>query len=152
VGGFVQQEFVTGGKLRLSRAKFAEEANAAHWQMEVQKHRVLNSVRIRYFDVVAAQRLLGLRHEMSNLNDEAARTTQDLKNVGQANDPDLLQAQVEARRARVALRNAESVYRAAWKTLAAYVGAPEMPAIQLDERALEVEGPPVNSEAILAEI
>ena len=32
VGAFVQQQIVTAGKLRFSRAKFVEEANAARWQ------------------------------------------------------------------------------------------------------------------------
>lgn len=152
VGGFVQQEIVTGGKLRLSRAKFAEEATAAQWQLEAQKLRVLNSVRIRYYDVLAAQRLVKLREEMLRLTEEAARTTADLKNVGQANDPDVLQARVEARRARVALRNAESDHRSAWNTLVAYVGVPELLPVLLDERPLEADAPPIDHDVALAEI
>ena len=101
VGGFVQQEIVTGGKLRLSRAKFAEEANAARWQAEAQILRVLNGVRVHFFEVLAAQRLLQIQGELARLNDDAVRTTDGLVNVGQANEPDLLQAKVEARRARV---------------------------------------------------
>ena len=42
---------MTAGKLRLSRAKFAEEATAARWQAIGQELRVLNSVRIAYFEV-----------------------------------------------------------------------------------------------------
>ena len=98
MGGFVQQEIVTGGKLRLSRAKFAEEANAARWQVEAQKLRVLNGVRIRFFEVLAAERLIDIHRELVRLNDDAVRTTEELVNVGQANEPDLLQARVEARR------------------------------------------------------
>ncbi len=126
VGGYVEQEFVTGGKLRLSRAKFAEEANAARWQSEAQTLRVLNGVRVRFFEVLAAQRLIQIHRELVQLNDDAVRTTEQLVNVGQANEPDLLQAKVEARRARVALRNAENHYRGNWENLVSVVGTPDL--------------------------
>ena len=58
VGAFIQWQLVTAGKLRLSRAKFAEEASAARWQAIAQELRVLNAVRIGYFEVLAAERLI----------------------------------------------------------------------------------------------
>jgi cobalt-zinc-cadmium efflux system outer membrane protein len=137
VGGFVQQEIVTGGKLRLSRAKFAEEANAARWQAEAQTFRVLNGVRVRFFEVLAAQRLIQIHHDLVRINDDATRTTEELVNVGQANEPDLLQAKVEARRARVALRTAENRYRGSWEKLVSLAGAPELRPTPLDERPLD---------------
>jgi cobalt-zinc-cadmium efflux system outer membrane protein len=152
VGGFVQQEIVTGGKLRLSRAKFAEEANAARWQAEAQRLRVLNGVRIRFFEVVAAQRLISIHRDLVRLNDDAVRTTEALINVGQANEPDLLQARVEARRARVALRNAENHHRGDWEGLVSLVGAPELRPTLLDDRPLESAAAPLDFEATLANL
>jgi len=152
VGGFVQQEIVTGGKLRLSRAKFAEEANAAHWQAEAQALRVLNGVRVRFFEVLAAQRLIQIRRQLVRLNDDAVRTTEELVNVGQANEPDLLQAKVEARRARVAVRNAENRYRGSWENLVSLVGAPELRPTPLDDGPLDATGAPLDFDAALAEL
>lgn len=152
VGGFVQQEIVTAGKLRLSRAKFAEEANAARWQAEAQTLRVLNGVRTHFFEVLAAQRLVQVHHELVGINDEAVRTTDQLVNVGQANEPDLLQAKVEARRARVALRTAENRYRGAWEELTSVIGAPELRPIPLDERPLEAAAAPLDFDAALAHL
>ena len=149
-GGFVQQEIVTAGKLRLSRAKFAEEANAAQWQAVAQQFRVINGVRCQYFEVLAAQRLLQIGRELTRLNDEAVKTTDDLRNVGQANEPDLLQARVEARRARVALRNAENRYNSRWQSLVALVGAPEIGPTWLDDRPLEAEAGSIDFNATLA--
>ena len=151
-GGFVQQEIVTGGKLRLSRAKFAEEANTAQWQAEVQRLRVLNGVRIAYFAVVASQRLVQVEGELVRINEDAVRTTEQLVNVGQANEPDLLQAKVEAHRARVALRNAENRYRGDWQKLIALVGAPELRPVTLDVRPLEAEAAPLDFDATLANL
>jgi cobalt-zinc-cadmium efflux system outer membrane protein len=152
VGGFVQQEFVMGGKLRLSRAKFAEEATAARWQAEAQRLRVINGVRVRFFEVLAAQRLIAVHRELSRLNDDAVRTTTELVNVGQANEPDLLQARVEARRARVALRNAENHYRGSWENLVSLVGAPELRPAPLDDRLLDATAAPFDFDATLADL
>ena len=149
-GGFLQQEIVTAGKLRLSRAKFAEEANSAQWQTVAQQFRVINGVRCHYFEVLAAQRLLQIVRELVRLNDEAVKTTDDLRNVGQANEPDLLQARVEARRARVMLRTAENRYRGRWQGLVALVGAPEISPTGLDDRPLEASAVPIDFNATLA--
>ncbi len=86
VGGFLQWQIVTAGKLRLSRAKFAEEANAARYQAIAQELRVLNSVRMQYFDVIAAQRLIEILRELVKLDDDSVRTTREMVNVGQANE------------------------------------------------------------------
>jgi cobalt-zinc-cadmium efflux system outer membrane protein len=152
VGGFVQQEFVTGGKLRFSRAKFAEEAEAARWQCEAQRLRVLNGVRVRFFEVLTAQRLFAIQREMLRLNDDAVRTTEQLVNVGQANEPDLLQARIEARRARVALRKAENRYRGSWQHLVSVVGAPELHPTPLDDGLLDAAVAPLDFDATLADL
>jgi outer membrane protein, heavy metal efflux system len=152
VGAFVQQQIITGGKLRLSRAKFAEEANAARWQALAQELRVINSVRMRYFEVLAAQRLIEIYDELVQLNDEAARTTADLANVGQANEPDVLQARVEARRARVSLRNAENRYRGDWENLVSLIGAPELRPTALDPSPLEAVAVALDFDQTLADL
>ena len=152
VGGFIQQEFITGGKLRLSRAKFAEEASAARWQAEAQILRVLNGVRVRFFEVLAAQRLIQIHRELVRLNDDAVRTTDGLVNVGQANEPDLLQAKIEARRARVALRNAENHYQGSWENLVSLAGAPELRPTPLDDRPIDSAGSPLDFEATLSDL
>jgi outer membrane protein, heavy metal efflux system len=152
VGGFVQQEIITGGKLRLSRAKFAEEANAARWQAQAQTLRVLNGVHVRFLEVLAAQRLIQIHRDLARINDDAVRTTEQLMNVGQANEPDLLQAKVEARRARVALRSAENHYRGSWENLVSVVGAPELRPTPLDDKPLDAAGAPLDFDATVADL
>src|SRR5262249_33464715 len=143
VGGFVQWQLVTAGKLRLSRAKFAEEANAARWQAILQELRVLNGVRIQFFEVLAAQRLIDHHRELLRLDEESVRTMQEMVNVGQANEPELLQARVRERRERVMLRNTENHYRGAWEELVSLVGAPEMRPVAMDPAPLEAEVAPI---------
>jgi outer membrane protein, heavy metal efflux system len=152
VGGFVQWQIVTAGKLRLSRAKFAEEANAARWQAIEQELRVINGVRIGFFEVVVAQRLIEIHREIVRLDEDAVRTTQERVNVGQANEPDLLQVRVQERRARVHLRNAENRYRGAWEELTSVVGAPELRPTAVDPRPLEAEIVPLDFDGTLADL
>jgi len=144
-GGFIQQEIVTAGKLRLSRAKYQQEARAAEIQAMAQQMRVVNGIHIAFYEVLATQRLIeNHRAQVANAQD-ALKTTQDLVNVGQANEPDLLQAKVEANRERVALVAAEQRYRRSWEHLVTVVGMPELPPTPLDG-VLEPEGSPLDRE------
>ena len=126
-GVFVQQEFVTGGKLRLSRAKYRQEAGQAAIQADAQRCRVLNGVRTAYYEVLAAERRTGIAREQGRLAEAAVGATAQMLNVGQANAPDVLQARIEARRRGVDVRNAEAAGRAAWIRLAAVTGTPDLP-------------------------
>jgi outer membrane protein, heavy metal efflux system len=126
-GGFIDQLIVTGGKLRLNQAKFAQEVTQTEWQALAQQYRVLNGVRMRFYELLARQRLLEVRADLLKVAEDAVSTTQELINVGQANKADFLQARIEARRQRVGLENARTRYLAAWKDLTALVGQPGLP-------------------------
>jgi cobalt-zinc-cadmium efflux system outer membrane protein len=66
-GVFFEQEIFRGNKLRLSRAKYRQEALEADLQALAQQFRVLNGVRMAYFDVLAAGRSLAVqRHLQTN--------------------------------------------------------------------------------------
>jgi cobalt-zinc-cadmium efflux system outer membrane protein len=131
-GLFIDQTIVTARKLRLSRDKFAQEVSQTTALALAQQYRVLNSVRIRFYQLLALQRLLDVRGELLKVANDAVQTTEELLNVGAANNPDLLQARIEARQERVGLENARTQYEAAWRQLAALVGAPELAVTRLE--------------------
>jgi cobalt-zinc-cadmium efflux system outer membrane protein len=131
-GVFIDQTIVTAGKLRLNRAKYAQEVSQMEARALAQQYRVVNSVRIRFFQLLAMQRLLDVRAELLNVAEDAVQTTEELVNVGAANKPDLLEARIEARQERVALVNARTQYETAWQELAALVGEPSLAAGRLD--------------------
>jgi cobalt-zinc-cadmium efflux system outer membrane protein len=131
-GLFIDQTIVTAGKLRLNRDKFAQEVSQTTALALAQQYRVLNGVRIRFYQLLALQRLLNVRSELLKVADDAVQTTEQLLNVGAANEPDLLQARIEARQERVALENARTHYEAAWRQLVALVGAPELAISRLE--------------------
>src|ERR1700722_4056052 len=63
-GGFVQQTIVTAGKLRLSRAKYNQEACEAELLAIAQQYRVLNGVRIHFYELLALERTINLHREL----------------------------------------------------------------------------------------
>ncbi len=147
----LQQQVVTGGKLRLSRMKYEQEAELAEIQAQAQRLKVVNGLTAAYFDVLAAQRTVENDRRLSENAEEAVKTTEQMLNVGQANQQDLLQAQVEASQARVAVRTAEARLRQDWVHLATLVGVPDLPQQPLTGQ-LEPDGPALNRDEALARL
>lgn len=150
-GGFIQQEIVTGGKLRLSRAKYQQDAFAAEVQAQAQRLRVLNGIQIAYFEILAAQEIIAVQRTLVKNADEAVKTTKELVNVGQGNQMDLLQAEIEAQRSRVSLKNAGTHYRRNWEHLTTMIGEPNLKPRNLIG-SLVPEGPALEWETSLAQL
>lgn len=131
-GGFVSQTIVTGGKLRAARRVADLETNEVETGGEIQRLRILNSVRSLFFHALAAQRMVEMRQNLVKLAADATQTSQQLGNVGQADRPDILQAEVEQQQANVGLRIAQQTLEASWRMLAAAVGKPSLPIARLD--------------------
>ena len=131
-GVFIQQNVILGGKLRLDRKVFAAEGKQAEAEAEEQRLRVENGVGIAFYQSLAAQQMVEMRKKLSELANDAVETTRQLFNVGQADQPDLLQAQVEADEADLAVVSAEQDQKRAWRVLAAVVGKPELALTRLE--------------------
>jgi cobalt-zinc-cadmium efflux system outer membrane protein len=125
-GMFIEQEIVMGHKLQLSRAKFMQEAREAELQWMAQRYRVLHSVRVTYYNLLAQQKRRELRKQLRQNSADAATTLDELVNVGQANQADKLQAQLESQRAVTDLQVVERQYQSTWEELAAVIGIPEL--------------------------
>jgi cobalt-zinc-cadmium efflux system outer membrane protein len=130
-GFFVQQDIVMGGKLGLNRKIFEQEKKQAETEADEQKLRVLTNVRMSYIQVLAAQQTLELRQSLSKLAQDAVDTSHQLANVGQADAPDVLEAEVEAQQADLAVTMAEQNQQRVWKELAAVVGNRRLPLTRL---------------------
>src|SRR6266481_1772356 len=130
-GFFVQQDIVMGGKLGLNRKIFDQELKQAETEAEEQKLRVVTNVRMSYFQALAAQQTLKLRQDLSKLADDAVQTSHQLSNVGQADAPDVLESEVEAQQAQLAVTMAEQNQQRVWKAMAV-VGNPRLPLMRLE--------------------
>jgi outer membrane protein, heavy metal efflux system len=151
-GMFVEQQIVTGGKLQLSRAKFIQEARQAELQVLAQRFRVLQGVRLAYYEALVRQRRLALRQHLLQNTEETNKTLTELVNVGQANQTDLLQAQVQLHRAQAELQRAESRLQGAYESMAAVVGMPQLSRGPLTD-SLELQSPErIDREMALANL
>ena len=70
-GGYVGQEFVTGGKLRLNRAIVSQEIQQAEQQLAAMQLRVQTDVREAYYAALIAQRRVDLASELLRVSGEA---------------------------------------------------------------------------------
>ncbi len=131
-GGFVSQTIVTGGKLRAARRVAELQANEVETSGQVQRLRILNNVRALFYQVLAAQRLVEVRDNLAKLAGDATQTSHQLGNVGQADRPDILQAEVEQQQANVSLRIAQQNLQASWRILAAVAGKPGLTVTRLE--------------------
>jgi outer membrane protein, heavy metal efflux system len=150
-GLFVQQDIVLGGKLGLNRKFFDQELKQAQTEGEEQKLRVVTNVQISYVQALAAQQTLELRQNLSKLADDAVETSHQLANVGQADSPDVLESEVEAQQAQLAVTMAEQNQQRVWKALAAVVGNPRLPLMQLEGK-LEDAATPLNPDELVEKI
>jgi len=126
-GFYVQQTVVTGGKLRLNREAFAKDIDLATIEAEEQRTRVRTAVKMAFLRVLAAQELRDARRDLANIAQDALETQRRLQNTGQADDTEVLDAEVEAERMRMAARMQENTLREEWRSLTAVIGQPDMP-------------------------
>jgi outer membrane protein, heavy metal efflux system len=149
-GAFVQQTFVLGGKLGLRRNVFEQQQREDEFSAAEQRARVLSDVQQGYYMVLAAQELVTVRRRMLQLANDAVQTAHQLANVGQADAPDVLQAEVEAEQAGVDYTNAQRTFIQRFRTLAVLAGQPDLP---LSPLGGHLEDPPlIDPHGIIAQI
>ncbi len=152
-GFFVEQTILTGGKLAKDKAIAAQDKAQAEVSAAAQRMRVVNAVRLLYYETLGAQQLVDLRKQLAELTREAVVISEDLYNVGQADRPDVLATEVELQRAEIEQLRAENGLTRLWQTLAAVVNEPAMQAqfkpARLDG-SLETAAPPFKFDELLA--
>ncbi|WP_419580233.1 TolC family protein [Stieleria magnilauensis] len=150
-GGFIAQEFVTGGKLRLSREKWCQRAKIARTNFHAQQHRILNDVRSQFYQALAAQRLVGIQREILANGEDRVQTYQEMLNLGQTNQAGLLTAEVDLQRDRLNLNAVENEFEHAWRLLVDLTGSPElMPGIL--NGVIEPDQQPLDWETALSQL
>jgi len=125
-GMFVEQRFVTGGKLGIAKKIAEQEIAQSQAEVEAQRQRVLNSVRALYYQALGEQRLIQVRSQLVAIARRAVQTTSELQNVGQADRPDFLAVDIEAQRLELGLVTARNAWDRTWRQLAAVTGNPDL--------------------------
>ena len=131
-GGFVGQRFITGGKMELDQAVAARQIEQSSRELDTAAQRLLNEVRIRFHEVLIAQRRIELMTELVRIVSESVEAHRRLLDSQLVGRNDLLQAQIREDSSEVQLAAAHNNHVAAWRRLAAAVGDPELQPTSLD--------------------
>jgi outer membrane protein, heavy metal efflux system len=126
-GAFVQQTIVLGGKLGLRRDLYNQQKGSDEINVEVQRYRIHDDVMQAFYSALTSQAMVVLRQRLLGVATDAVETVHQLANVGQADAPDILQAEVEAEQAKVDFVTAQREFIQNFRTLAVFSGKPELP-------------------------
>jgi cobalt-zinc-cadmium efflux system outer membrane protein len=121
-GVFFEQLIPLGGKLRLSRQVFEREAEQATAFVDLQRERVVAAVRTLFYEILTTERRVEVLDRLSQLASEAVGVSRQLYNVGAADQPDVLDSEIEADRIQLELLGARNRRFALWRRLAVTVG------------------------------
>src|ERR1700722_16699989 len=131
-GGFVAQTVVLGGKLGLRRDIYQQQKQSDQIAAQAQLLRVHSEVTQMFYHALSAQQTVLVRGRLLGLANDAAQTAHQLANVGQADSPDVLQAEVEAEQAAIDYTVAQRLFIQGFKSLAALAGSPSAEVTLLD--------------------
>lgn len=136
-GAVFRQQIVTGSKIRLGRAVAGHEVHRARWGLDLQRRRVLNDVSAGYYEVVLAQRMIDVNRELVRVGQQGVKIVGQLKAAQEVSRAEVLQVDIEAEKARLALAQAQNRHRIVWRHLTAVLGRPEMEPVLLDDDVTE---------------
>ncbi len=125
-GAFVQQTVVLGGKLGLRRQVYRTQQRENELGLKEQRERVIGDVDRLFYAALAAQETVKIREESLALATDAVKTAHQLANVGQADTPDVLQAEVEAEQAQIEYITAQRMFIQAFRKLSDVSGSPQL--------------------------
>lgn len=125
-GVFWSQTWIRGNKLALAGEVANWEVQRRGWEFQVERYRIANLVRERYYNLLAARRVSdvsALIHEIAARNLGAV---EDLFDVGEVSRNQVLQAKIELQRAELREGNAATALQRTERLLAIAVSAPNM--------------------------
>jgi cobalt-zinc-cadmium efflux system outer membrane protein len=148
-GAFISQQIVTGGKLSLNKKVFGQDVRIADLESHEQQLRVLNAVRIAYYRVLAAQEMLDSKKDLVQISAEDVKTHTQLQNIGQSDESETLEVEVENQKLQMDVMLQENMLRQEWRALAAVVGNPHLE-MQTLAGYLDKNLPDLNEDQVIA--
>ena len=107
--------------------KVAPRGGSMTPELLAQQYRTINGIRLRYYHLLALQKLISVREDLAGISRDAVAAIDAMTAAGQATKAELLQARVEAREQMAALQNVRSVHQTVWQRMATTIGQPDLP-------------------------
>lgn len=150
-GVFVEQEIPLGGRLGAARGAMLAEVDRLDAERERTRAAIVAGLRTAWYGSLAAQRRVDVFETLARLSVEAVEITEQLYNTGAADRPDVLESEVEAGRARLALAGARNQLVASARRLAAAAGNPTIEASAL-AGTLDAQAPELPRDSTIQRI
>lgn len=128
---YVEQEFVTGGKLELNRQVLNATVRSQLHELEAQRLRVTTDIRTRFYEALAIQRQLELIDEFSIVAEKGFDLARKRKEAGEGSQIDTLQARIQKSEVGLTRRQAAARLAAVWREIGALAGQPNLPQARL---------------------
>ncbi len=148
-GMYWSQTWVTNDKLRLAGNAADAEINRRGWLFHTQQQRIANQVRQRYYDLLAARRVVALSTRIADIAGSNLAAVEGLFEAGEVAKNILLQARVESQRARLAATNSQTALQTARRLLSLSLSSPEFDATQV-QGSIRADVPNVVAADIVA--
>ena len=136
---FVEQEFVTAGKLELNRRVLNEAVQAQLLELETQRLRIITDIRAKFFEALAAQQRIELIQNFQSVADKGFELAELRKTALEGSKIDVLQAKVQKNEIDLAYQQAQIAYMTAWKELAALAGTSSLAPMRLEGELAQSE-------------
>jgi cobalt-zinc-cadmium efflux system outer membrane protein len=146
-GGYVSQEIVTGGKLRLNRAVVSQEIQQAVQVVEATRLRVLTDVRLAYYSALVAKRREDAANDLLQVGAKTVAESARLKDSGEIAKTGLLSLEIEQQSAQIILVTARTEREAAWRRLSSIVGT-DLPVTELAGDLSQIPAPKTYDEQL----
>ena len=147
-GGYISQEFVTAGKLGLSRAVALREISAAEERLERTRRQVVTTVRTYYYESLAAERAVALADILQQVATQALKSSELRLKALEGTQADVLQSQVQSDGAELLVIEATNRREAARRRLASVTGASKTSVPRLEDVFDKQKLPALDWEAV----
>ena len=122
--GFVSQEFVTAGKLKLAQQAALRGVQRTEYELIRARYDVLTGVRRAFYELLVAQRKLVIFKQLYDISNRSYQLGQELAAAGEGTKADTLFWSIERDRAEVRLLNATVDIETGRRELATAIGLP----------------------------
>jgi cobalt-zinc-cadmium efflux system outer membrane protein len=150
-GFFVSQTVVLGGKLGANREVAGHDVRISELEANEQRLRVENGVKLAFTRVLAAQEMLDLEWDLLSIARDKLQTSRELRNMGQLDEAELLEVEVEEQHREMTVAIRENELRQSWRSLAATVGVPDLP-LRTVSGSLEAVPAALDETAVMEEL
>ncbi|WP_425399029.1 TolC family protein [Aeoliella sp.] len=123
---FIEQEIVTGGKLRLNRVVLNEALRAQLQELEAQKLRVATDIKIAFYDCLRLQEQIVAIDGFSGLLQQGVQAAEERRKAGEGTQIDVLQTRVQRQQLELDRRQGMATLEARLKEISSLCGSPSL--------------------------